>query len=95
MAGRKRAGVRRRHERPRLGVHERRPQPADPLPQREREPIGGEVGGDEQRQEPGPPPEHGEHDADEHEHEPLGRDAGQVDDERVQPADAVVDDPAF
>src|SRR5207248_6256019 len=72
-----------------------RAEAADRLAEREREPVRREVGGEEQDEEPGPSPDHGEHRSDDHEHEPVGRDAGEVDDERVQPIDAMVDDPAL
>ena len=82
-------------ERLRLRIDEGRPPPADPLAQPVREAVGGGVRGEEGREQQRPPPEHREEEPRDDEHEPVDPDSGEVDEEPVEPAGAVLDDPAF
>jgi len=83
------------NERLRLGIGVRGPLTTDPLTQAEREPDRGEVGAGDRGEQQRPPPEDREEQPGHDEHKALGADPGKVDEEPVQPADAVVDDPAF
>ena len=95
MAGREGAGAGRVHQRLRQRVEERRAVATDQLAQREREQVGHEVGGDEQDEEPRPPPDQREDEPDRDEDEPVGPDPREPDEDPVERADAVVDDPAL
>jgi len=83
------------HERLRLRVDERRPAPPDPFPEPVRERVGHEVGGEHQDEEPRLPPEDREHPGRDEEDRAVRPDPREADEEPVDPADAVVDDPAL
>ena len=83
------------HERLRLGVDERGPAPSDPLAQAVGKPVGGSIRGEDQDEQPRPAPEQSEHRSRGDEDEPGRPDPGKADEKPVEPADAVVDDPAL
>src|SRR6476659_9677505 len=83
------------HERLRLRIDERRALATDPLPERVRGDTCRYVCGEEQDEDPGPAPDHGQDESDHHEDEPVRADPREVDEQPVQPADPVLDDPAF
>jgi hypothetical protein len=87
--------MRNAHERLGLRVDERGPPPVDPLAEAVGEPVRAEVGGKKHDEEPGPAKQHGEHQAGNQEDEPVRADPGKADEEPVEPADAMVDDPAL
>jgi hypothetical protein len=87
--------VRDGYERLRLRVDERRAVATDRLPQREGQTVGDEVGGEQYDEEPGPAPDQRKHGTNQDEQEPLGADPREVDEQPVQPADPVLDDPAL
>ena len=95
MARREGAAVRHVDEGPRLPVDEGRTLPGDPLPQEVREPVGGEVGGQQKDEEPRAAPEQREHGARHEEDQAVGPDPRQFDEEPVEPSHPVPNDPAL
>jgi hypothetical protein len=87
--------MRHAHQRLRLEVDERGPSTVDRVPQDVGETIRSEVRESEQHEDRRPPPQRCEEERGREPDEPLGADAGEVDEEPVEPADAVVDDPAL
>jgi hypothetical protein len=87
--------MRRVHERPRLRVHERRAAATDPFAKAVGKQLTDEVGSEHEDEQPGLPPEDGEHGRRDEEDCAVRPDPGEADEEPVDPADAVVDDPAL
>jgi len=87
--------VRDAHERLRVRIDERRPPAPDPVAQTQRERVRDQIRGEQRHDEPWSPPQDREHETDDEEDEALGADPREVDEQPVQPADAVVDDPAL
>ncbi len=90
MAGRERVVVQHRPE----GVHPWT-MTRDQRLQQTRRQVGDNIGSDHEQHEPGPPPEHGDHDGDSDPDEPERADPRQTLEEPVQPADAVAGNPAL
>jgi hypothetical protein len=77
--------------RPRIG--ERGPGAADQLAKPVGEPLGSENRRDDLQHDPRPSPEYGEHSGDDDPDRTVGTDEGEPLEDRIQPADAVVNDP--
>jgi hypothetical protein len=87
--------VRNAHERFWFRVDERRPPAVEPVAEAEGDRVGRGVGREHGDEQPRPPPEHGQEQRSDEEDEPIDADPGKVDEQPVQPADTVVDDPAL
>jgi hypothetical protein len=83
------------HERLRLRVDEGRPPPPNPVAQGERKQHRGPVRGEQHDEQLRPAPEQRYNRTDHEEDDAVGADPGEEDEEPVEPADAVVDDPAL
>jgi hypothetical protein len=83
------------HERSRLRVHEWGAPAADPVAEAVGERVPDEVGREHDDEEPRLPPEDREHGRRHEEDRAIGPDPGEADEQPVDPADAMVDDPAL